>query len=109
MKKLSLDRCTIGNMINCIADELKKIRINLSPEVIKSILSDGIEIENNKKKIKINIKNIATQPEEYDMNILNAIADKYFQDPHYKDLQNVYETRLRIKNIIRSEIKKVLK
>ena len=109
MKNLSLDRCTINNMINCISDELKKIRINIDTNIIEMILDDGIEIKVNNKKIKVNRKNIAAQPKENDMEILNAIADKYFQDPHYKDLKNVNEyKKLKLRSFIRDEIRKIL-
>lgn len=102
--KINLDRCTTNNMISCIGDELKKNKINLSYEVIERILIDGIEIEYKNKKINIDKKNINQQPAEYDESILNAIAEKYFQDPFYKNLNENYK---KIKKLIKNEIKKL--
>lgn len=103
--KINLDRCTINNMISCISDELRKNKINLSDEVIERILIDGIEIEYQNKKIEINKNNISKQPAEYDEKILNAIAEKYFQDPFYKNLNENYN---KIRKIIKMKIKKLL-
>lgn len=107
MIKPNLDRCTLNNMIKCISDELKKMKINLAPEVVDRILVDGIEIEASKKEIiKVNKQNVGKQPEEYDIKILNAIAEKYFQDPFYKNLNEIRnKTYNRLKNIIKKEIK----
>jgi hypothetical protein len=96
--EINLDRCTINNMISCIGDELRKNKINLSYEVIERILIDGIQIiDNHGKKNYINNINIANQPKEYDEKILNAIAAKYFQDPFYKNLN---EIKLYFKSLI---------
>lgn len=103
-QKINLDRCTISNMISCIGDELKKNKIILSNEVIERILIDGIEIEYQNKKVEINKNNISKQPAEYDEKILNAIAEKYFQDPFYKNLNENYK---KIKYLIKMRIKKL--